>query len=382
MRCRKGILKHHLTCRVDGEGGARPGDGRMRAYYKYILTLFPTMSPATSRGALFREEYLARYPKGIGAVNLRHAYSDTRTGPSGAPIDFKGAVLMLDELKADVAGWYKARTGKAFDPYALGADTDAVRERFWSDRRFAIAFSFLQLGQSDIRKARIPWWNELAGTETGHRKDGDGYLLSLGPRHSLETQLVRSGVARDICSVSVAGLIMSADGMAVIGLRGGATYPNTYHVNAGALGITEGVRNGSTGVYDFYREKELGKELGLTDGDISGAFMHARLYDTSIENGTMYVFLVRTGLTFRELESRYESNIDEDKGEHTRLVGVDASDTGIMGFIAAKYRGIVANKDGRGGNERFLLHPGAMALLSLTGRPLSDLAAHFREGTW
>jgi len=324
--------------------------------------------------AIFSSEAMLRYPRNLPAEALRHEFKDTRKKADGSPILFREAVVLLDSLKGDVANWYKSETGIPFNPYQLGTMTDRVRERFFTDKRFAEAFVCLGLPLAHLTIPRIPWWNELAANETGHSVSGSGALITIGLRHSLETQLHRAGVKMGILSVSVAGVIETADDYVVIGLRGGVNFPNTYHVNAGALGVTPDLISGAGSIYDFYKSQELKSEFGLDAPHICGAYLLSRIFDlASGGEGPHYVFHIATTLSLSELNVAYAVNQDEDKGEHTRLVGIKKDDASIMAFISSHYRGRVANRENRPNEARLLLPPGALALLSYTSLPLEVL---------
>ena len=331
---------------------------------------------------LFTPDAVTRYASGIPAGRLLHVYEDNRRGKDGRDIPFRSAVLLIDSVKSDVKDWYKKETKKDFNPYELGEFIGHVRERFWHDPRFIEAFTSMGLPERHIRKAFIPWWNEIAGTELHHTLTDDGALILLGPRHSLETQLVRAGVKLPIRSVSVGGIIETSDGFIAIGLRGGASYSNTYHITAGALGMTSEIKSGESSVYGFFNRSELLPEFGISPDKISAATIHARIFDASIEHGPIYVFLIKVSLTFDEVNALYGRNKDQDKGEHTRLVAIQANADAVMEFIRQNYRGMVANKDGREDNERYLLHPGALALLSYTQYSISELEKLYKPGIW
>ncbi len=259
---------------------------------------------------------------------------------------------------------------------------DQVRHRYWYDSRFKRALELLGFDDFFVPRILLPWWNEIAANEIAHKIEDSNPTVYISPRHSFETQLVRSGVEIPITSVSVGGIIETTDGLIVIGLRGGVAFPNTYHINAGALGITDGIKTGAESIYDFYRKKELLAEFGLSDDCIVSATVLSRIVDYSIENGTMYVFYIKTNLTFNELELRYRNNKDIDRGEHTRLVPIARVEEEIIRFIKEHYRGVVANREDRKDYERYLLHPGALALLSCTEVPLATLQHRFRDGIW
>ncbi|MDO8553565.1 MAG: hypothetical protein Q7S22_02055 [Candidatus Micrarchaeota archaeon] len=329
---------------------------------------------------LFTSDAILRYSKGMAPDKLRHIYKKDRTGKDGKPMPFGNAIMLIDSVKTDVASRYKRETGNEFNNYQLGDMIETVREWFWQDARFIEAFVLLNLDEQHVRKASLPWWNVLAATEISHQIVDGGALITLGPRHALETQLVRQGIDVSIQSVSVSGIVETSDGLVAIGLRGGAAYPNTYHVNAGALGLLPEIISGDISIYDFYKRNELLAEFGVKNEDISSAVILSRIADFSIENGPMYNFLVRVNLTFEQLQAKYEGNKDQDKGEHTRLVSISKGK--VMAFIEQHYKGVAANKYDRMDSERVLLHPGALALLSYTGEPLSKLERLFREGVW
>jgi len=334
----------------------------------------------TVRQKLFAPEVLIRYPAGTKPEQLRHIYNSSRNGRDGKPMPFAKVVVLLDQVKQDVKDWYKRETGKDFDSYHLGDMLVPVRQKFWTDPRFIEAFTSLGLDLRHIDKAFTPWWNELATTELDHQLTADGAIVTVGRLHSLETQLARSGLELPIRSVSVAGIIETTDGFLAIGLRGGVSFPNTYHVTAGSLGLTPGIQDGTQSIYDFFKQKELLLEFGVPQENISSSRVISRVVNLHPEVCPMYVFLINVGMPFVQLQGLYERNKDEDKGEHTRLVAIPKRD--VMAFIEQHYRGVAANKYDRTDSERVLLHHGALALLSYTDYPISELQKLFREGVW
>lgn len=349
------------------------------------------LSSMTDLDTIFRDDSIFRYPWSVSPAQMMHVYSPTRNNSEGKPYDFDRVVALLFSLRTDVEAWYCKETGKdKMDTYSLGNMADAVRAQFWNDDRFKEAFNLLGLNwEQDHTKATIPWWNEVAAGELDHRlyPEMHGVGLVFGPRHSLETQLMRGGVSRPIQNVSVAGIIVTAPkigsslGDVVLGLRGGAAYSNTYHVNAGALMATPEFRKGLQTVYDIFRQKELLPEFGITDKDVAAARLHSRVYDPVIDKGPMYVFVVETKLKKAELHERWEKNLDADKKEHDAPVYLPNTLEAVHDFIRANYRGIVADRK-RGDDERYLLHPGALALASYSGMPIAELRTLFREGNW
>lgn len=336
-----------------------------------------------NRQKLFAPDVMLRYPKGTPAENLRHSYMPVRQGKHGRPIRFNDVHSMLEGVKRDVKAWYGVFSDKPFDNYHLGDMIQQVRMRFWTDPRFKDAFDRLGLDCADIEKVALPWWNEIAANEFAHKIEAGEPHVVIGPRHSFETQLVRRGVEMSVRSVSVEGIIETSDGFIVIGLRGGATFPNTYHlITAGALNLSAGIIGGTSTIYRTYSESELPEELGVTVADVASATILSRIMDYAVEMGPAYVFHVKMRLTLEELQKKFEANSAVDKAEHQCLVSMPANENGIMGFLQDHYKGLVANRQDRPDSERVLHHSGALALLSFTGLPVSELERMFREGVW
>jgi len=333
-------------------------------------------------------DVITRYPWSVTPAQLMHVYSEQRVNSQGEQIPFDEITAHLASLRTAVEAWYEQETCQKMNTYALGDKIDAVRTQFWRDERFREAFRLLELDyDKDHTKATIPWWNEVAAGELDYREYPDihGVGLVIGPRHSLETQLMRSGIPRPVKNISVGGIIVTTEpdsiGYAVLGLRGGAAYANTYHINAGALMATEGFKRGLQTVYDIFRQKELLPEFGIADRDVVSAQLGSRIYDHVIDKGPMYVFVVKTHLTKKELHERWKANLDPDKAEHDEPVYISDNPYAVQAFIRENYRGVVVNRK-RADHERYLLHPGALALAAYSGMPVSELRTLFTEGNW
>jgi len=312
--------------------------------------------------------------------DLTHSYSDKRKGSDGNPIPFDGITRMLAELRTDVEQWHQQEYGIEMDTFNLGERAKAVKNRFYQDTRFQRAFSLLGLNQEDMEKAKIPWWNEVAAGELDYKLTKPGVHVQFGPRHSLETQLMREGVEIPVQNVSVGSLVLIENSL-FLGLRGGASYPNTYHINAGALKAEDSFKTGKSSVYDMFVKHELTPEFGLTQQDLQSTTLLSRIDDKVIDKGPMYVFLVKPNLTEQQVYEKWSSNLDQDKAEHNQLVSIEANPDSVNTFIRATYKGQVENRS-RSNNERLLLHPGALALASFSGMSPAELREFYREGVW
>ena len=342
----------------------------------------------TDLDKIFAPEVIDRFEPPVSADKLTHTYNDVRLDSKGQPYDFPRITSLLGGLRSDVAAWYTKESGNEFNTFKLGEMINPVREKFWSDPRFAEAFTLLNLDYNDRQKATIPWWNEVAAGELGYEHKGEGIHVNFAPRHSLETQLMRAGIERPVKNVSVGGLIFTApengapDGYVVIGLRGGASYSNTWAINAGALKVSDEFKQGKTSIYDVFNAMELAPEFGLTPTDVTDSRLHHRYFCHVIDKGPAYVFAVKTPFTKQQLHHKWEQNLDPDKAEHDAPVFIPANPDEVNVFIREHYRGTVANRDGRKDDERYLLHPSALSLAAWSGMPLDELRSLYREGNW
>jgi len=329
---------------------------------------------------LFSNDAIMIYPDRTPARALRHKYRSERLDSKGKEIDFDRVQKILASLGSDVDAWHIEQTGQPMDTYNLGEMLVPVQKKFWEDPRFETAFELLGLPYNKKENIQIPWWNEIAGGELEHKVNSEGIEVKLGPRHSYETQLIRSGHQMPIKSVSVGSLIMSSDDYLMLGLRGGNTLPNTYHINAGSLQVTDGLKTGKQSIYDILKCAEVEPEFGIQNGDIKEATIHSRIMDYSIERGPLYNFLVKTNISSDKLKQRWERNPNEDKKEHQAIIFIPANPQDVNKFIRDKYTGICENRSDRGVNERYLVHPGALSLASFSGMPISELRKLYQEG--
>ncbi|MFH1393271.1 MAG: hypothetical protein ABIH29_00130 [Candidatus Micrarchaeota archaeon] len=331
-------------------------------------------------GPLGRSRIMRHY--NTHASRLTHSFNEKRHDSTGKQIPFMKVTALLASLREDADKECLRETGKEMDTYHLGDRLGQVRERFWRDERFLEAFSLLGLDLAHVEKAPVPWWNEIAATEMEYKFDWDGAHATIGPRHSLETQLARNGVELPISSVSVGGIVITSDNKMAIGLRAGASYQNTYHITAGALGLTDAIITGKQSIYQFFRQEELEREFGIFEADVSRTFFLSRIFDPTIDKGPIYIFLIRTNIDSEDVRKRYEGNRDVDKGEHSRVVFIPANEGSVLEFVSEHYKGLARNLEDRSDDERILLHPGALALLSYTNRGVDFLKPLFQEGLW
>jgi len=339
---------------------------------------------------VYTDSNITIYPKGMSVDGLRHTFQAERIGEDGNPTPFDEVVSFINESHTDVKAWYESTKGRPFDRFNLGADLAEVREKSWAHPAFKEAFRLLGLNhETNHRQINLPWYNELSMGELSHQVLGLESIVTFAPMHSFEIQLQRNGIKVPVNGCSVDGIIITApdsnssNGYVAVGIRGGSSFPNTYHVvAAGGLKGTPELKRGEESIYDVFRRTELAAELGdFTDERIVQARPLARNVEHIInKGGVTYLFKVRTNLSKEEIENFWVTA--KDKKEHTGIVFVPAHSDAVNDFIAQNYRGIVANKQDRPDSERYLLSPGALDLAAYAGMKPNKLRLLHQDGEW
>ncbi len=286
-------------------------------------------------------------------------------------LEFNIAKKLIKNLTSELIEWYVSKFDKPFNPYKLGTDFQTVQKQFWNSSKFKSALELLKIPLSKKEKIYLPWWNELACAELNHKYNETEVNLNLTLRHSYETQLIRSGELFPIKSVSVGGLILTKDNQLLIGIRGGNTYPNTYHINAGSMSLTKGMKLNNESIFELFYNTELNPEMGIEKEDIANSFIYSRIMDYAIENGPMYNFLVKTNLSSKELSNKWKNNVHSDKQEHKEIFFINSESESINYFIKTNYRGAETSLQNNSGKP--LLHSGALCLASVSGMSLNEL---------
>lgn len=309
---------------------------------------------------------------GYSTSTLRHVYTPDRLGIHGRPMDFRCAEDRLKEVDTQVRMEYQreyAAPMNTYDP-AVAA---AVRHRYWENPSTAAAFEALGLPTELIRAAYIPWWNERAAHESKVSVTSDAFIVEIAPRHSIETQLRRSGYDIPVRNISVGGVVVTPPsephpcGEIVLGLRGGLTARNTFHIPAGALRLTDELICGRHSIADVLRGTELHEEFGIKPSHITSLRPLARYSDASIGLEVYYTFAATLNLSFNDLLSVWRANKNADKQEHQFLIAVDARAEHVVSFITQWYRGKARNTADRPDSERCLLHAAAVAMAVYAG---------------
>ncbi len=330
--------------------------------------------------AAFSEGVIWRYLAETTLAKLTHSYSPERRHSlfgkgkfPGEIISFDAIKIALDGVKERVSKAYLDLRGQPINFLNLGQDADAVRNEFYADPAFKLAFDELGIPWDEHRKVNLPWWNEIGCGELEHTLLEQSVAHALfAPLHTYETQLAKAGVPMPVKGVSTNGLLFTRreegapQGYLVLGVRAkqGLSFPNTIHiVPAGYLQATPAFQAGTSTLYENFKRDELRPETGVMDEDIAHARPFARVRDFIISNGgPEYVFMVQTNLTQENIIDRWKHSRTSDKEEHSELLFVDAQPTAVREFLAKHYRGAVENKRGRTDDERFILHPAALAL--------------------
>lgn len=218
---------------------------------------------------------------------------------------------------------------------ALALRVSIRRDRWWQDGFREIVGSLApevkgsDLG--DLMKAiRIPWWNKSLvfreGAEVGDVYSGVGKgSLEIKARfsHSYITQLARSGNLDlgNQDSASISNVLVTKDGLLVLGYRGGHTFSDMLMVvPAGSVEY----HSGKNPLFEtFYAE--LNEELGLRGEHLDSVSLIGRVFDNTLSSNSLYVFETKTSLSFREVMEVWSSSVD--RKEHKYLVPlVDEAD--------------------------------------------------------
>lgn len=330
------------------------------------------LAPISIVDSLFLPHEPVRDLTGYSIDAIRHVYTPDRIGLHGQQMDFRRAEELLTEVDSEVRARYFARTAVTMNMYdpAVAA---AVRPRYWEHPSTATAFRALGLPTEFISRAYIPWWNERAAHESGVIISPDRIIVEIAPRHSIETQLRRSGCDIPVRNISVGGLVITAPseehpcGEIILGLRGGLTARNTFHIPAGALKLTDELMRGTKSMADYLIDAELYEEFGIRPLHISSLRPLARYTDASGGLEVYYTFTARLNLSFDELCAAWSANHHEDRQEHQALIAVDARPAQVVSFITKWYRGKARDTNDRPDSERCLLHAAAVAMAVYAG---------------
>ncbi len=328
---------------------------------------------------LFSNKRIVRYPRSLHPEAITHSFEPEREGVDGA-IDTSKAAALGDELITVGAAWYEQNFDEQFDKFNIPEGrAQAVLDFYWNHDLFREVFAELQLDWEQHHELiNLPWWaNEQTLGETNHGYDilNDTLHLTLGPGHSYETQLSRAGIPSPIQKVSVGGIVVAPDEMLVdsyriITLRAGRSYPNTHHIVAGSLSMSDNFPVGDGSITDQFIDSELTPETGIKREEISSISLVARYEDRLVANEIVYLFSIAPTISADTIRSRFTLNPPEDAGENHELTFVNSA--GVRDFIKDNYKGNVRNDPDRSPFDRALLYPGLVALVAFDRLNLED----------
>jgi len=340
----------------------------------------------------YAPKVIQHFPEGTTDESFSHSYSEQRHNAGGHVIPFDLVSDFISEAREKVSNWYREKTGQEFNNYNLGDLTQETREQFWQNPSFNKAIKILGYEPSEIREGiNLPWWDELLAGEGHCEVIQDKYVHSdFAPMHSFELQLRRAGIETPLSAVGIDGVVLttpdaeSQTGYIPIGIRGGSSYPNTYHLLAtGSLKATEGFKQGTQSITQVFKEEELLPEVGdLQDSAIKSIKPIARVEDYLLNNSPTYVFQVNTNLSQEGIKDLWLKNEGEDKGEFRDIFFIPADRASVKDFLNENYIGAVENKQDRTDEKRILLPPGALDLAAFAGITPQELRKFYRPGNW
>lgn len=298
---------------------------------------------------------------------------------------------LISEIQSDVSAWYEGKFGVQFNRFQLGNERQEVRLEFLNHKKFDEVLDLLGIDVAIKDKIRLPWWSEVAMLEVNTSSYENEVKVLFTPVHSFHIQLLRS---KDLTedekgklpvsghTVTVSGLLTTTpssdapNGKIAIGIRGGATLPNTIHMVAGAAKYSEEmIGNNPPTLKDIFTKTELKEETGY-QADRSSVTPLARFVDAGLApppGDANYCFLVKTGLSEAALRETWGGNKDTDKDEHQNLLFINNDPASIRNFLESMYFGISENRNERTRDQMELLYPAAVALCAHAGIPLREL---------
>jgi hypothetical protein len=195
-----------------------------------------------------------------------------------------------------------------------------------------LAPEFNSLSQEERENIiQVPWWNSvlLFRENEDYNSSKDSLKLYATLAHSYISQLMRShkiaNAKKD--SMSVSSVLTTADGLIVLGWRGGHTYKNTImSVPAGSVEYHTGKNPLFETIYAEHFE-----ETGLTKEDLKSVELIGRVNDNAIANNSLYVFRSKTKMTFAELLKLWGSSMD--RREHKYLIPLNDNPQNILEHI-------------------------------------------------
>lgn len=337
----------------------------------------------------FQDDVIFKYPSGTSLDQLKHVFVPTRKNAQGTTVSSEGFYRLKEELEIwhnEFLDWHRAAYGAEFDPFAKGPEQEKKKEVYRQNPRFKKAFEFIGVDWNEHKtKTYLPWWREVLASQVSHLQLPDGsYQATFAPMSPLELQIVKRGLALPVQATSTLGILItqpdaaSKDGYVTLGVRTGSGHPNTYHVvPAGYLQASHEFMKGEETIYDGFVKDELTPESGLTKNDIEETQPLAIVHDHLISNGgPEYTFYLRSKLTKEQVRERWFASKREDRSEHADFVFVPATPEAVQEFLSRAYVGAVENRANRTENERYILHPAALALAAYAGMSLSELKSY------
>src|SRR3989344_2965948 len=342
------------------------------------------------------------------SVNLHHEYSPKRLNNDRTFVPLDEVYNLVDEAVEKILPWYQDRVGEPFNKTRPPKTEVAgeFRTKLYGQPGFRKATDILFGGGSfnelnDLNALpKTPWYNEImTGEEKYENVFGSKYDDSLHTRteytnvdlvqlHSLELQLNREGFIIPVKPVSTDGIIItspddkSEKGYIVFGVRGGGSYPNTYHtVGAGGLSVSDALKERKESIEEAFVRGELIPELGERLNGVSSVRSIGRTEDWLLGTGNItYVFQVNTELSKEQVTKSWVTA--KDAKEHRELVFIPNNSNGVERFLRENFRGVVENRINRTDNERVLLNPGALDLAVYAGIEPAQLRGYYRGGVW
>lgn len=201
----------------------------------------------------------------------------------------------------------------------------------------------------------LPHWREVVLAVEGTDHEIDPANMKMIATSSYHVQACRRGMAEDITPLAIGGVIRTADGRILCGIRGGVV--ERGKISTLPLGIMSYMDGKEPFFANFY--KELEEESGIRKGNLMEPTLVGHVTDPEFTKGLIFVMQSETTYRSKELEElhraafavyeaamkvmpevaarkevRRKGHINSDAWEHTQLLFIEDDPTRIKEAIA------------------------------------------------
>lgn len=173
-----------------------------------------------------------------------------------------------------------------------------------------------------LEAIHLPWWNkglvfrQSSEEPDQYQPDEPSLIVPARLSHSYITQLKRAKKLPPTTedSASISNVLLTADGLLVLGYRAGRSYPHTLMtIPAGSVDY----HSGKSPIFETFYAEHL-EEDNLVPEFMESVEFIGRVFDCKQSKNSLYVSRTKTELSFAKLLKLW--NTSSDRREHTFLV--------------------------------------------------------------